>query len=243
MTQREAKEHRTVSRVTMILEHVAAERDGARLGDIAELLAAPKSSAFGLVKGLVATGYLREENGQYSIGPAISALLAPSRPSIESYVQPVMRTLQQRFNETVTLCVKVGSSVAYADSLESTHVIRYATPFRARRPLYPTSAGKCFLAYGSKSLRHNYLEGRFPEEKLQNILAELTEVKQTGLALNRGETLPDVSAVAAPLFFNGQLTYCLSVAGPTSRISSQLDAIGRALKEEIAMLDQSTQAQ
>lgn len=241
MAQQEAKEHRTVSRVTTILERVAAERDGARLGNIAEFLSAPKSSVFGLVKGLVATGYLREENGRYSIGPAIPALLSPTRPSIEDLVQPVMRTLQQRFNETVSLCVRVGSSVVYTDSIASTHVIRYATPFRERRPLYPTSAGKCFLAYGSKSLRHNYLESRYSNAELKDILDELTEVKRTGLALNRGETLPDVSAVAAPLFFNGQLTYCLAVAGPTSRIASQLDAIGRTLKEEIASLYQNVQ--
>lgn len=237
MTQREAKEHRTVSRVTTILERVAAEQDGARLADIAELLLAPKSSVFGLVNGLVATGYLRAENGRYSIGPAISALLAPSSSSIEELVQPVMRTLQQRYNETVSLCVRVGSTVVYTNSIESTHVIRYATPFRERRPLYPTSAGKCFLAYGSKSLRQNYLENRFSEEQIEHILAELAQVKSTGLALNRGETLPDVSAVATPLLISGQLTYCLAVAGPTSRISSQLDLIGQTLKEEVAALE------
>lgn len=241
MKHREAKEHRTVSRVTTILELVASQRDGARLGDIAEYLSAPKSSASGLVKGLVATGYLREENGRYCIGPAVSALLAPSRSSIVDHVQPVMRALHQRFNETVSLCVRVGTSVVYVDSIESTHIIRYATPFRERRPLYPTSAGKCFLAYGSKVLRQNYLVNNFSDKESEEISIELAEVERTGLAFNRGETLPDVSAVAAPLLFNAQLSHCLAVAGPSSRTASQLEIIGQALKEEIAALSVSMQ--
>lgn len=239
MTQREAKEHRTVSRVTTILERVAVQREGLRLGELVELLSAPKSSVFGLVKGLVATGYLREENGRYVIGPAVSALLAPARPSIIDFVQPVMDSLQQHFNETVSLCARVGTSIVYVDSTPSSHVIRYATPFRERRPLYPTSAGKCFLAYGSKSLRQSYLESRFAGEQLERIKDELVQVEKTGLALNRGETLQDVSAVAAPIFLNGQLTHCLAVAGPSSRIGDQLDAIGDFLKKEITALKES----
>ena len=71
-----AKAHRTVSRVTTILELAAANRSGVRLTELATALDAPRSSVHGLVKGLVATGYLREEGGTYRIGPAINSLLA-----------------------------------------------------------------------------------------------------------------------------------------------------------------------
>lgn len=236
MAQAEGKEHRTVSRVTMILELAASEREGVRLSDIAEFLSAPKSSVFGLVKGLVATGYLREVKGQYMIGPAVASLLSVSTPSIVDLARPVMRVIRQRFNETVSLSVKVGASVVYVASEASSHMIRYATPFHERRPLYPTTSGKCFLAFASRSTRLSYLENRFPAEQLQTVLQELAEVERTGLAFNRGGTLPDVSAVASPVFVNGQMVHAMAVAGPTSRIEDRLDDIGEVLKQEIGQL-------
>jgi len=49
-----------------ILEHVlASDADGVRLLDLSAAIDAPKSSVHGLAKGLVATGYFREERGRY----------------------------------------------------------------------------------------------------------------------------------------------------------------------------------
>src|SRR4051795_8483300 len=61
-----AAEHRTVTRAVAIMELVAVgEPGGVRLGALAGPLGAPKSSIHGLAKGLVAVGYLREQDGRY----------------------------------------------------------------------------------------------------------------------------------------------------------------------------------
>ena len=52
------REHRTVTRVTTILEAAAAHPEGVKLTALSALLDAPKSSVHGLVSGLLATGYL-----------------------------------------------------------------------------------------------------------------------------------------------------------------------------------------
>ncbi|WP_031464474.1 IclR family transcriptional regulator [Sciscionella sediminilitoris] len=226
-----AKEHRTVSRVTTILELAAAGPGGVRLSELAEQLGAPRSSIHGLVKGLVATGYLREEDGAYTIGPAVGTLLAAATPSIEQAARPVMRRLGERFGETVMLAEPVGDSVVYTETVESTQMIRYSAPLRTRRPLYPTSSGKCVLAFARKRFRDNYLSAHVPDGEQRNrVEQELTEIAETGIAVNRGETMPDVYGIGVPVLVGERVLAVLATAGPSHRMAGRVDEIAAAAR-------------
>ncbi|WP_016695714.1 IclR family transcriptional regulator [Rhodococcus rhodochrous] len=229
----DAKEHRTVSRVTNILELVARSENGCRFADLTAALDAPRSSVHVLVKGLVANGYLHEESGRYTIGSAVRALLAAPTVPIDSAARPSMEALHDKFNETVMLSFLVGDAVVYTDVIESTHMIRYSAPLRTRRPLYPTSSGKCFLAYANETFRENYLAVHIPEgEARDQVRAELSSIAKEGVAINRGQTLPDVSGVSVPIFGHEQLLAVLAMAGPTTRILDRLDEFAAAVKDE-----------
>ena len=120
-TARKSKWHLSASaRNGATLTNVAAGRSGVRLAELAAALDAPRSSVHGLVKGLVATGYLTEKAGAYSIGPAIGALVMTAPPTIDPVARPAMEALHRRFDETVMLGSRVGDSVVYTDSVEST---------------------------------------------------------------------------------------------------------------------------
>lgn len=229
----DAKEHRTVSRVTNILELVARSETGCRFTDLTAALDAPRSSIHVLVKGLVANGYLREEGGRYTIGSAVRALLAAPTIPIDSAARPSMESLHSKFNETVMLSFLVGDAVVYTDVIESTHMIRYSAPLRTRRPLYPTSSGKCFLAYADESFRENYLATHLEDEDARDeARAELRSIAEQGVAINRGETLPDVCGVSVPIFGHERHLAVLAVAGPTTRTYDRLDEIAAAVKDE-----------
>lgn len=222
-----AKAHRTVSRITTILELAAAHRTGVRLSELAAELDAPRSSLHGLVKGLVATGYLREDGGTYSIGPAVNTLLAAAPPTVAEAARPAMEELHGQFNETVMLASLVGNSVVYTDTLESTQLIRYSAPLSTRRPLHPTSSGKCFLAFGSARFRENHLADLPRRDEIRR---ELAEIAEEGVAVNRGETLPDISGVGAPIFDNGRVVAAIAVAGPTTRLTDIVTDIAQATR-------------
>lgn len=224
-----AKEHRTASRVTTILEIAAAHPDGATLGDFSAALAAPKSSVHGLTQGLVATGYLRQEDRRYVLGPAIAALLATGGPSLSRAAGPAMRTLREHFDETVMLGTLVGDSVVYVDAMESTQLIRYSAPLHQRRPLYPTSTGKCFLAQMSQRRRSAYVSVHVPTADRDRVERELDEIRAAGFATNVGETLPDISAVASPIMVRGRPAACIAVAGPTPRMADKLTPAATAV--------------
>lgn len=222
-----AKEHRTVSRITTVLELAAARRTGVRLSELAAALDAPRSSLHGLVKGLVATGYLREDGGTYTIGPAVNALLAAAPSTVVEAARGAMEGLHLQFNETVMLASLVGNSVVYTDALESTQPIRYSAPLSTRRPLHPTSSGKCFLAFGSARFRENYLADLPRPDEIRR---ELEKIAADGVALNRGETLPDITGVGAPVFDHGRVVAAIAVAGPTTRLTDIVTEVAEATR-------------
>lgn len=222
-----------MSRVTNIMELAAGSETGIRLPELSAALDAPRSSIHSLVKGLVANGYLREDAGSYTIGPAVGALLAAPRQSIDRAAHPSMMQLHRQFNETIMLSFLVGDALVYTDAVESTHLIRYSAPLRTRRPLYPTSSGKCFLAYANKSFREWYLDSHLEDEQSKDrVREELKQVRASGVAINRGQTLPDVSGMAAPLVSDGNLLAVLAVAGPTTRIADRLDDIAAEVRAQ-----------
>lgn len=226
------RQHRTVSRVTNILELVAAEPHGARLATLATALEAPRSSVHGLVQGLLAVGYLREEEGGYLIGPAVPALLRPASPALPALARPGMQQLHARFDETVMLAVAVGDSVAYLDTIESTQLIRYSAPRRQRRPMYPTSSGKCLLAGAPQRRREGYLRKHITDEHDRAaVRSELDQARADGVAFNRGETLPDVNAVASLVSAGGKPLAAIAVAGPAPRMEGKLTDAAAAVRE------------
>ncbi|WP_306336665.1 IclR family transcriptional regulator [Streptomyces sp. KL118A] len=227
------KEHRTVSRVTGILECVS-RRDGARMQELADALDAPKSSVFGLVKGLVSTGYLVEEHGVYHLGPALGSLLARPSRDVAAAALPTLEALRDRFGETAMLGTAVGDSLVYATAAESHRLIRYSAPLRTRRPLYPPSAGKVLLAHRSRSWRDTCLRKLIDDPAARQAAHdELAEVRATGVAFNRGETLPDVTAAARPVLVGGRVRAVIAVAGPTSRTAELLPDLADALVDAV----------
>jgi DNA-binding IclR family transcriptional regulator len=237
MSEAIAKEHRTASRVTSILEAVAASAVPVGLAALCAMLEAPKSSVHGLVKGLVATGYLEESAAGYTIGPAVSLLSSAAQPPILASARRALAAIRTACNESANLCKLVGESVVYVDQVESTQPIRYVAPLNVRRPLYPTSAGKCFLAYMSQAHRTKYLRSHLPDETaIARALRELEEVERNGYSTNRGETVADVYAVASPILIHGRIYACLQVAGPGSRLQAQLDTLAKLVKTEAQRL-------
>src|SRR5699024_9406552 len=146
-------EHRTVTRVAAILEFAAQAESGVRMNEIVKELEAPRSSVHGLVHGLVAAGYLHAtDSGQYTLGAAIGALMTERSP-VGTAIRAAMEGLNLEFDESVAFVAIAGDSIVPIDAIESSLAIRYSPTIGLRRPLCPTSAGKCFLSAAAEDYR------------------------------------------------------------------------------------------
>ncbi len=227
-------EHRTVSRIMSILEVVvASEPNGLRLADLSDMVGAPKSSIHGLARGLVATGYLREHRGRYYRGPAI-AMLSLGGERIPAAYHHALETLRDDLGETAILATLAGDSVINIDMVESSHTIRASPPLHVRRPMWPGSYGKVFLAHMNPRRCDLYLNRKHPDaDEQQRIRRELEEIRSRGVAFNRGESIPELHGIASPISYPGiDVTLAIGIAGPAHRIPEEmLEQIGDHIKK------------
>ncbi len=212
-------EHRTVSRVMAVLEAVIAnEPKGMRLGDLADAVGAPKSSIHGLARGLIATGHLREGHGRYYQGPAVAVMISGEQ-ALPPRFHSMLVELSSEWNETALLARLVGDSVMNIDVVESDQLIRASPVLRVRRPLWPSSYGKNFLALMDSQKQDAYLRRKYPDPReRERMLQELTEVRETHLAFNREESSSGLFGVSSPITVgNEPVTLAIGLVGPAAR--------------------------
>ena len=71
---------------------------------------------------------------------------------------------------------------------------------------------------------------------MDKVHEELDSVRRDGVAYNRGETVPDVFAVASPVIVRTRVVACLSIAGPSQRMEAALDSLAQIVHEEAQRL-------
>lgn len=226
--------HRGVSRIAAILEGVARSENGLRLADLTALIGAPKTSLHGLVRGLVAVGYLTESNGAYTLGPGLGVLIERMGPSlVKTAALPELKWLVEQTSESALVGVRVGNSVVYLDWVSSPHRIRYVPPLLQRRQLLHTSIGKLYLAQMSEqeiAVLMMEIEPDHQSHDLDSLLREISNTKNRGIAVNINETVGEVSAAAAAIWGRAGIIGGMSVAGPTNRVLPHLEEISELVK-------------
>lgn len=233
-----AQHHRAVDRIASVLEHVAREPSGLTLTDLAKAVGAPKSSLQGLVYGLVATGYLSEHEKRYSLGAAPFVLSLMNNPVAARGIQhESLIELQQRLDMNIVLAVQVGDSYVALDRVASKDAkLDFMARFHRRGPLLRSAMGKTILANLPDDEMHSFLvsAGRDDPAGVNEFLAEVSDIRATGLAFNRGNTsLSDVYCVAAPLFDDRHRFVAAVGATGDASIEPELPEIGQRLLTEL----------
>jgi DNA-binding IclR family transcriptional regulator len=235
-----ARPHRTVDRVTAILETVSLSPGGVTLAELATTLHAAKSSVQELTNGLLARGYLLEAGGRFHLGPGPFILAArANKPAATAVDHRLVVELNRRLGCNVLVGIRVGDAVVFIDHVgEESPALTYVARTHARRPLYSSAAGKTLLANLPKPEMHRLLDLAGPEraKEVQQFLVELPDIRATGLAYNRGVTLTDAYVVATPwLARDGSLIAAISAAVEPPE-AHRLDELGQELKRAVAEL-------
>jgi DNA-binding IclR family transcriptional regulator len=235
-----ARPHRTVDRVIQILETVSVSPRGVTLGELAAALDAARSSVQELTNGLLARGYLVEEEHRFHLGPGpfILASRANKLAALSLDHQFVVE-LSELLGCNVLVGVRVGDAIVFTDHVgEQSPSLMFVARTHARRPLYTSAAGKTLLANVPDDEMNRLLDLATPEQAgdVRQFLAELPEIRSRRLAFNRGATLADAFVVATPLLApNGDLIAAISAAVDAAD-ADRLDEIGEELKQAVATL-------
>ncbi|MFJ4004468.1 IclR family transcriptional regulator [Streptomyces sp. NPDC090023] len=211
--------------------------------DIVRRLDLPRTTVHELVSTLAARSYLVPVPGQpgrYRLGvrPYQLGSRYAEQLDLAAEGREVARGVAETCDETVHVALLEDTDVIYIAKVDSTHAVRMVSAAGRRLPAHCTAVGKMLLA----SLPAPELAARVPDgaelaamtpDSLTDpgeLRDALADIRRRGVAVERRESNPDVSCVAAPVRDRtGRVVAALSISVPTVRWSEERRAELEAL--------------
>ena len=245
---------RSAMRLVALFEALAKTEEGVSLAELSATTAAPKSSLLGILRSMVALGYMEHGHGLYRLGPK-SFRLAADILAIRRFpnlVRPIMQDLAAKSGETVFLVVldPVAQRVTYTEVIESANPLRYTVQTGTTRPLYSSAGGLMLLAYQEPAWIDAYIRST-PLDPLtprtvtdpRELRERLAEIRREGFGISLGETVPGAAGLAAPIFnADGSVTAGILIGAPLDRFEQELPELKRLLREATARIAGAAQA-
>ncbi|WP_232668792.1 IclR family transcriptional regulator [Pseudonocardia sp. TRM90224] len=227
---------------------VLAAHESLGVSELSRELAVAPSTAHRLLNIMRAHDFVEQdpESRRYRLGPAALKLGRQTRgnQNLVAAAHTHLERLCAEVDETVNLIVLDGAEALFVDGVQCRQPVRVATRTGARLPAYATAGGKVLLAHVPPAIVRSYFPDRLPRLSRHTLAdraaleRELTEARTNGYALNLGEHLVDVVAIAVPVADErGRPVAALTVAAPRTRWTrKRLTALAPALKATAALI-------
>jgi DNA-binding IclR family transcriptional regulator len=225
---------------------MVGERGSVRIAEASDELNVARSTAHRMMQMLQYYDLVKQdpESKAYSAGPMLISLgLRVVRMlDVPGVARPRMEALATEVQETVVLMARQkGTDVICLESVESPRALRIGSRTGMVVQAHASASGRALLA----TLPEDEVLELYPSSRLPNpqprsvttrnqLLAQLEEVREAGYAVQRDESEPGVSAVAAPVRSGeGSASFVLTIMVPTSRLSDKdIPVIGAAAVRE-----------
>ena len=233
--ERDPQNHRTIDRVTRILEEVVYN-PGMTFAELVRALDAPKSSVHGFLRGLLAKGWIYEEKHGYYLGPAVYGLTLASghiRAGLVTHADLV--ALQEKTGVAVFLGVQAGDDLIYIAEAGSDQIMGFQARTNIRRTILATAGGKALLAAQPAAEREKFLRRHSAKEAVlvSKFLEEYEEIKATRIATNF--TMKDKRFAIATTVHNqtGEAVASIILVGPTTKLQPRAKKLGQLLLRHV----------
>jgi DNA-binding IclR family transcriptional regulator len=233
-----------------ILEHVAAVDRPPTQSEVSGAVGIARSTVADVLGDLRELGYVTVSERRYLPGPALRSLATrvSDRPGLELRLRPVLERVAAETGETTMLSLVSGATetefgeLFAVDWVESNHPIRFVARTGPRR-MYPSAAGKVFLAYAHRSPSDFPQEWLAPRTKRmltrkKDIERELAHIRNVGYSINDGEAIEGLMAIAVPVFDHfGQVAAAVTVVGPSERLRDPVQQVLPTVRDALASVD------
>lgn len=210
----------SVERAMSILLAFSSQNPTLSLAELACETGLHKSTILRLTNSLQIYGFInRDQEGRYSVGASVWRLGLIFRQDFASRekVTPALRELVEATGETASFYVKAGRERVCLYRENSPNLLRFHVEEGMRLQLSTGASGLV--------LRH------FAGEEVP----DLSMFNANGTASSVGETNPNISSIATPVFAaNGELRGAIAVSGLVSRFDDNARAAVIPLLEKLA---------
>lgn len=234
----------TVIRALGVLELLRESPRDLGVSDVARTLAINVSTAHRTLRALLSAGYVTQnpETDRYRLGRQAFLLgLAAGRNLGLDAATPILERVRDKTGESANLVVRDGLEGLVVLRVESEHPLRFTQEAGTRIPLHSTSSGKVLLAFAADpraAVADLQLARTTPLTLTSRaaLLRALAEVRERGYSVNRGERIPGVCGVAAPVLDDHGLPLAaVAMQGPAVRVTEdRFPELGKTMQEAAA---------
>jgi DNA-binding IclR family transcriptional regulator len=224
-----------IARAGAILRALESAPAGLGTSELATATRLPKSTVHRLVTALAEEELVAQSgDGRARLGSGITRLATAGREALSEQLRPVLLDLRRQLDETVDLAVLDGAAVRFVDQVPAPHRLRATSAVGELFPLHCTANGKALLATISseqvKALLPSRLE-RFTSATVSSraqLIAELAQVREDGVAFDREEHTEGICAVGVSL--DAGSTAAISVPVPAQRFYGREKELATAVR-------------
>lgn len=201
-----------VSKAMRVLKFIISSPDNPGISEIAATLSLAKSTTHGILAALEESGWVLRDpvTRRYTAGYAVKevASQAEVRVPLVGQARPFLEELSRELDDDIFLGVFAGYRILILDQIESSKELKITAKPGTRISMYAGASGKMFLAYMDKEAQRKILQ-RYPLPQFtshsitdpEKYLAELNRVRKAGIAFDSEEYIPNVKAIAVPIFY------------------------------------------
>jgi DNA-binding IclR family transcriptional regulator len=202
--------------------------------ELVRALDAAKSSVHGFISGLLANGWLYQEEHRFYLGPAVHALtLASGHIRAGLVTHEDMDALHKATGLAAFLGVQAGDHLLYIAEAGSDYVAGFEARSNIRRMLLITAGGKALLANRSIAERDAYLRRLAADDadQVDQFLAEIDQICKTRIATNAHRN----RFALATIMHNsaGHVAASVTLVGPTAKVQPHLKKFSRILLKHV----------
>lgn len=238
----------SVERGLAILSAFTPDRPALGISELARKLALTRSTTHRYVATLATLGYLQQDDStrKYRLGPRVLDLGFSMLGSLElrEIAAPHLRWLTDATGHTSNLAIRDDTDVILIDRVRGRpgryHHLEFTLHVGSRLPSYCSATGKALLAFLPRPDLDQLLDridlvqhGPRTLTSKTALLAELEQVRRTGLAVNDEELESALRSVAAPVRSrSGEVVAAVNLAVPWSpaAISDLVSQLGPTLQ-------------
>src|SRR3569833_1404827 len=239
-------------RALLLLETIAKAEEPPTLNELMAAIHLPKATTQHNNTKHKQKGFVQRaaDGRRYEVGHRLLALsleglrrafdLAPRRIILSALVQEI--------GETCNITMLDGERLVYLDRAESDWPLQFRLSVGSHVPLHCTASGKLFLSLGPISLRKSLFRTqpfqRYTARTLtttEQLEAELTRIRQTGVGTDNEEFMEGMAATAVPVHDSrGRICATVAVHGPITRLPlTRALALVPALRKAAKSLEQT----
>lgn len=219
---------RSVERALQLLKCFSFEHKEMSLATLSKISGLPKTTVFRLLTCLEEQGFVEKDTltQNYKLGLVLFQLgnIVASNMELRKVSIPIMEELAEKTGETININIVRDNKRVCIEKKDGSHDLRQFIEIGKSVPLYRGASGKLLLAFLPEEQKFEILESAKDDlrKSIEQMVAELDEIKRKGYAVSRDERVLGAAAVSTPIFdYTGKLVAGLTISGAAVRFTKE----------------------